>query len=173
MNDFLSSTRTFDLKSKVAALIKQYDYPMVLNVVLHRLNIDHVEEILEMADAVGRRLRGTREHPVLRLGLAQPRAAAAEPRAGGAGGGDRRSASASASAGRMQIFFVVPDYFERRPKACMNGLGSIFLTITPDGTALPCHAARMLPGLEFPNVRDASVGADLVRLRELQSFPRR
>jgi pyrroloquinoline quinone biosynthesis protein E len=57
----------------------------------------------------------------------------------------------------MQIFFVVPDYFERRPKPCMNGLGSIFLTITPDGVALPCHAARMLPGLEFPNVRDASL----------------
>ncbi|HBX37569.1 MAG TPA: pyrroloquinoline quinone biosynthesis protein PqqE, partial [Pseudohongiella sp.] len=32
MNDFLSSTRTFDLKRKVARLIKQYDYPMVLNV---------------------------------------------------------------------------------------------------------------------------------------------
>jgi pyrroloquinoline quinone biosynthesis protein E len=39
----------------------------------------------------------------------------------------------------------------------MNGLGSIFLTVTPDGTALPCHAARMLPGLSFPNVRDASI----------------
>jgi len=52
---------------------------------------------------------------------------------------------------------VVPDYFERRPKPCMNGLGSIFLTITPDGTALPCHAARMLPGLEFPNVRSAGI----------------
>jgi len=57
----------------------------------------------------------------------------------------------------MQIFFVVPDYFERRPKPCMNGLGSIFLTVTPDGTALPCHAARMLPGLEFPNVRESSL----------------
>ncbi len=57
----------------------------------------------------------------------------------------------------MKIYFVVPDYFERRPKPCMNGLGSIFLTITPDGTALPCHAARMLPGLDFPNVRDTGV----------------
>ena len=57
----------------------------------------------------------------------------------------------------MKIYFVVPDYFERRPKPCMNGLGSVFLTVAPDGTALPCHAARMLPGLEFPNVRDASV----------------
>src|SRR5690606_356798 len=52
MNDFLSSTKTFDLKLKVARLIKQYDYPMVLNVVLHRLNIDHIEQILEMAEAM-------------------------------------------------------------------------------------------------------------------------
>jgi pyrroloquinoline quinone biosynthesis protein E len=39
----------------------------------------------------------------------------------------------------------------------MNGLGSVFLTVTPDGTALPCHAARMLPGLTFPNVATDSV----------------
>jgi pyrroloquinoline quinone biosynthesis protein E len=58
---------------------------------------------------------------------------------------------------RMKIYFVVPDYFERRPKPCMNGLGSIFLTVTPDGAALPCHAARMLPGMDFPNVGDRSV----------------
>jgi organic radical activating enzyme len=50
MNDFLSSTRTFELKSKVAALIREHDYPMVLNVVLHRHNIDHVGEILDMAE---------------------------------------------------------------------------------------------------------------------------
>ena len=53
MNDFLSSTRTFDLKSHIAALIKRYDYLMVLNVVLHRRNIDHVEQILDMAQQMG------------------------------------------------------------------------------------------------------------------------
>src|SRR5437879_11079435 len=53
MNDFLSHTKTFELKSQVAALIRKYDYPMVLNVVLHRLNIDHVDEILAMADRIG------------------------------------------------------------------------------------------------------------------------
>jgi pyrroloquinoline quinone biosynthesis protein E len=58
---------------------------------------------------------------------------------------------------RMRILFVVPDYFEARPKACMNGWGGVFLGIAPDGTALPCHAARTLPGIDFPNVRDASV----------------
>jgi pyrroloquinoline quinone biosynthesis protein E len=33
----------------------------------------------------------------------------------------------------------------------------MFLTVTPDGTALPCHTAKMLPGLAFPNVREHSV----------------
>ena len=56
----------------------------------------------------------------------------------------------------MRIFFVAPDYHEDRPKKCVNGWGSMFLTITPDGTALPCHTARMLPGLAFPNVRDTA-----------------
>jgi pyrroloquinoline quinone biosynthesis protein E len=53
---------------------------------------------------------------------------------------------------RCRIFFVVPDYFERRPKRCMNGWGAVFLGIAPDGAALPCHSARSLPGLTFPNV---------------------
>ena len=47
--------------------------------------------------------------------------------------------------------------FENRPKPCMNGWGAVFLTVTPDGTALPCHSARQLPGLRFPNVRDHPV----------------
>ncbi len=58
---------------------------------------------------------------------------------------------------RMKIYYVVPDYYEDRPKACMNGWGTTFLTIAPDGTALPCHAAAQLPELDLPNVRDSSI----------------
>ncbi len=158
LNDFLSSTRTFELKLKVARLIKAHDYPMVLNVVLHRLNVDHVAQILEMAEALGAeyvelantqyygwghlnrdRLLPTREQ----LARAEEVVERFRARVGA----------------RIRVFFVVPDYFETRPKACMNGWGSIFLTITPDGTALPCHAARMLPGLAFPNVGDADLAS--------------
>ena len=39
----------------------------------------------------------------------------------------------------------------------MNGWGSTFLNIAPDGLAMPCHEARMLPGLNLPNVRDHDV----------------
>jgi pyrroloquinoline quinone biosynthesis protein E len=155
MNDFLSSTRTFDLKSKVAALIKKYDYPMVMNVVLHRLNIDHVEEILEMALRLGAdyvELANTQYY-----GWAWHNREQLLPSRGQVERAEEAMRRFREREGRMQIYFVVPDYFERRPKACMNGLGSIFLTIAPDGTALPCHAARMLPGLEFPNVRGASI----------------
>src|SRR5271170_2241442 len=156
MNDFLSSTRTFELKSTVAALIKRYDYPMVLNVVLHRLNIDHVEEILEMAQRLGAdyvELANTQYY-----GWAWHNREQLLPSREQVERAEQTMQRFRERVGRqMQIFFVVPDYFERRPTPCMNGLGSIFLTIAPDGTALPCHAARMLPGLDFPNVRGASV----------------
>ena len=156
MNDFLSSTKTFELKSKVAALIKQHGYPMVLNVVLHRMNIDHVEQILEMAESMqadyvelaNTQYYGWAWHNRDRLLPSRAQVERAEL--------VTQQYRARAGA-RMRVFFVVPDYFETRPKPCMNGLGSIFLTIAPDGTALPCHAARMLPGLEFPNVRNAGI----------------
>jgi pyrroloquinoline quinone biosynthesis protein E len=158
LNDFLSSTRTFELKAKVAALIRTHDYPMVLNVVLHRLNIDHVGEILEMAERLGAQyveLANTQYYGwawLNRQQLLPSRAQVARAEAVTQRFRER-------VAGRIQVYFVVPDYFERRPKACMGGLGSVFLGIAPDGTALPCHAARMLPNLELPNVRSADLRA--------------
>ena len=158
LNDFLSSTRTFELKAKVAALIRAHDYPMVLNVVLHRLNIDHVGEILEMAERLGAQyveLANTQYYGwawLNRQQLLPSRAQVARAEAVTQRFRER-------VAGKIQVYFVVPDYFERRPKACMGGLGSVFLGIAPDGTALPCHAARMLPNLELPSVLSADLRA--------------
>jgi PqqA peptide cyclase len=156
MNDFLSSTKTFELKSRVAALIKRYDYPMVLNVVLHRLNIDHVETILVMARQLGAdyvELANTQYYGWALQNRRQLLPSRAQIQR--AEEVTRRFREQAGST--MKIYFVVPDYFERRPKPCMKGLGSVFLTITPDGTALPCHAAKTLPDLAFPNVRGASI----------------
>ena len=156
MNDFLSSTRTFELKSKVAALIRAHDYPMVLNVVLHRHNIDHVAEILAMAEAMGAQyveLANTQYYGWAWLNRDELLPSREQL--------ERAEAVTKAFrerlGKRMQIYFVVPDYFETRPKPCMSGLGSVFLALAPDGMAMPCHAARMLPNLTLPNVRDLSV----------------
>ena len=156
LNDFLSSTRTFELKSKVAALIRKYEYPMVLNCVLHRLNIDHVEEILALAERIGAEyveLANTQYYGWAWLNRAHLMPTREQLREAEAAVARFRARVGQ----KTKVFFVVPDYFETRPKACMNGLGSVFLTVTPDGTALPCHAARMLPGLTFPNVRTDTV----------------
>jgi PqqA peptide cyclase len=153
MNDFLSSTRTFDLKRRIAKLVKQYDYPMVLNVVLHRLNIDHVGKILELAaelEADYVELANTQYYgwAYLNRDLLLPGREQLE-RAEEVTNRFRERVG-----NKMKIYFVVPDYYENRPKACMNGWGSVFLNLTADGLALPCHEARMLPGLDFPSVRE-------------------
>jgi PqqA peptide cyclase len=157
LNDFLSHTRTFERKAKIARLIKEHGYPMVLNVVLHRQNLDHVEQILSMAEELGAEyleLANTqfygwaflnREHL---LPLPEQLARAEEA--------IRRFRDRVSS--KMKIYFVVPDYYERRPKPCMNGWGSVFMVVTPDGMALPCHEARILPGLQFPHVEQHALG---------------
>ncbi len=156
VNDFLSSTRTFDLKLKVARLVKNQGYPMVLNVVLSRLNIDHIDKIIEMAvvlDADFLELANTQYYgwAYLNRDHLLPSRAQIER-------AERvTNAYRAKVGGRMKMFFVVPDYYADRPKPCMNGWGSVFLNIAPDGLALPCQAARILPGLTFPNVREASV----------------
>ncbi len=156
MNDFLSSTKTFELKKRVAALIKKYDYPMVMNVVLHRHNLPHIDKIIDMAlslEAEYIELANTqyygwamknREHLIpSHQQLIEAEAIVNQYR--------EKIGKA------CKILFVVPDYFENRPKACMNGWGSVFLGVGADGAALPCHNARDIPGLDIPNVRDHSM----------------
>lgn len=156
MNDFLSSTRTFDLKRRAADLIKSRGYPMVMNCTIHRHNIDHIEAILQLADDIDAEyveLANTQYY-----GWAQVNRDQLLPSREQLERAERITNEWREKHGnKMKLFFVVPDYYEKRPKKCMNGWGNIFLTITPDGRALPCHTARMLPGLEFPSVREMGI----------------
>ncbi|KQV88614.1 pyrroloquinoline quinone biosynthesis protein PqqE [Massilia sp. Root351] len=151
MNDFLSSTRTYELKSRVAALIKRFEYPMVLNVVLHRFNLDHVDRIIDMALAMGAEyleLANTQYYGWGLVNRAQLMPTQEQLRRAEAVVERYRERVGD----RLRILFVVPDYFEGRPKACVNGWGSMFMAVAADGAALPCHAARSIPGLAFPHV---------------------
>jgi len=156
LNDFLSHTRTFDLKRRSADVIKANGWPMVLNCVIHRLNIDYIDRIIELAVELGAEYlelannqyyswaQLNREHLLpSREQLERAEAVTARYR--------------EQLGDKLRIFFVVPDYYESRPKKCMNGWGNVFLTVTPDGTALPCHTAKMIKGLAFPNVAETSV----------------
>ena len=67
--------------------------------------------------------------------------------------------------GRLVIDLVVPDYYARRPKACMGGWARRSLNVTPSGRVLPCHAAETIPGLQFWSVRDHPLARDLAQRR--------
>ena len=152
MNDFLSHTKTFDLKSRVAKIIKDQGWPMVMNVVIHRMNIEHIGRIIEMAAELGAEyleLANTQYYSWAHLNRDQLLPTHEQLRQAEA----LTNAWRAKLGERMRIFFVAPDYHEGRAKKCVNGWGSMFLTVAPDGTALPCHTAKMLPGLAFPNVR--------------------
>ena len=156
MNDFLSHTKTFELKQRVAKLIKAQGWPMVMNVVIHRMNIEHVGRIIEMAAELGAEyieLANTQYYAWAFVNRGQLMPTREQLRQAEAVTNEWRRKLGE----RMRIFFVAPDYHEGRPKKCVNGWGSLFLTVTPQGLALPCHTAKMLPGLAFPNVRQASL----------------
>lgn len=153
ISNFITDTRTFELKKKVAAMIKAHGYPMVLNVVIHRYNIDHVDKILEMAEALGAdyvELANTQYYGWSLVNRSQLMPTREQL--------NRAEAATNAFRARignkMKVFFVVPDYFSDRPKKCMNGWGEVFMIVTANGDVLPCHSARSLPGLTFPNVRE-------------------
>ncbi|MBS3964894.1 MAG: pyrroloquinoline quinone biosynthesis protein PqqE [Methylomonas sp.] len=156
LNDHIAGTATYQHKREVARLVKKHGYPMVLCVVIHRQNIHQMPQILEMAENLGAdylELANTQYYGwahINRDALLPTREQFQQAEA-------IAQAYKEKVAGKMKIYYVVPDYYEDRPKACMNGWGTTFLTIAPDGTALPCHSARELPGLDCPNVQDFSI----------------
>ncbi len=156
LNDHLAGTESYLHKREVARLVKKHDYPMVLCVVIHRENIHQMQQILEMAEELGAdylEVANTQYYGwahVNRDQLLPTREQFLEAE-------EIAQAYKEKVAGKMKIYYVIPDFYEDRPKACMNGWGTTFLPIAPDGVALPCHSARELPGLDCPNVNDHSI----------------
>ncbi|MDV7339325.1 pyrroloquinoline quinone biosynthesis protein PqqE [Terasakiella sp. A23] len=155
-NDLIVGATSFDKKMDCIRMIKKHGFPMVLNVPISRLNIDAVEDLIDLCEENGIEflelaniqyynwalLNRNELLPSLeQLQEAEAKVEAARERLGN----------------KVQIFFVIPDYYDGRPKACMGGWGSVHLSITPNGQVLPCHEAQVIPGIEFPNVREKSV----------------
>lgn len=146
----------FTRKMAVADKIAEIGFPLTLNVVMHRHNLDDLPQMIQMAKRLGARrievacvqfqgwalknrqmLQPTREQvDVAKQVVAQARK-------------DNR--------GTLVFDFVPPDYYADFPKACMGGWGSTGLNVTPDGRVLPCHAAETIPSLTFQSVTEASL----------------
>lgn len=157
MADWIGGYRgAFTRKMAVADKIAEIGFPLTLNAVMHRHNLDDLPATIELAKHLGaRRLEvacvqfqgwALKNRDQLQPTRAQVDAAkwvVAQAR--------------EADRGRLVIDFVPPDYYSDFPKACMGGWGSTGLNVTPDGTVLPCHAAQTIPSLSFQTVAAASL----------------
>ncbi len=155
--DTIAGVRAHERKLAAAALVTGAGLPLTVNVVLHRSNIGHVPAIADLADQMGAsrlELANTQYY-----GWAQRNWAALLPTRGQVGQAEHDAQRARARLGaRMEIIYVVADYYEERPKPCMYGWGSRQLIIAPGGDALPCPAAGQLPGLGVASVREEALG---------------
>jgi len=153
ISDSLVGLESYEHKLQLAHEIKALDFPLVLNIPVCRQNIEQTEDMLTMAEDIGVdyvefanlqyynwALLNRSEFLPTQEQLDRAEAVINRHR--------------ERDGNKMTIYFVIPDYYADRPKACMNGWGAIHLTIAPDGAALPCQEARVIKGLEFPNVRE-------------------
>jgi pyrroloquinoline quinone biosynthesis protein E len=151
--DRIAGTTAHVRKLAAADVVKRFDLPLTVNVVLHRANHHQVGALIELAERLGAdRLElantqyygwGLRNRAALmptpeQLARAVPVVRAAKERL----------------RGRMEIVYVVSDYYEAHPKPCMYGWGARQLTVAPDGDVLPCPAASAITTLTLDNVRD-------------------
>jgi pyrroloquinoline quinone biosynthesis protein E len=151
-SDRIAGAPSFHRKLEVMQWVVSLELPLTLNVVLHRDNIDEVEELIALAERVSAdRLELANAQY---LGWALRNRAALLPtreqidRARTIAAGARKRLQ-----GTMEVLFVTPDYYARYPKSCMDGWGRRFIVVNPEGVALPCHLAHTLPGLSFDDVR--------------------
>jgi PqqA peptide cyclase len=147
---------SFEKKISAARLARDAGFSLTLNVVLQRRNIERLDAIIAMAEDVGAE----------RLELANTqfngwalknRAALLPTRAQVEHAARLAQAARERLKGRMEILYVLPDYFEEFPKACLHGWGRVFMTVAADGVVLPCQTAREIRGLKFENVRERSL----------------
>jgi PqqA peptide cyclase len=165
----ISGANSHAQKLRVLDWVKQHRVALTLNFVIHRHNIDQLEEMVALAEsscatriefanvqyygwafANRENLLPTREQLDQSLTLIKREEERLQ--------------------GRIRIEYVVPDYYAKYPKPCMGGWGRKLMLITPSGDALPCHAAQVIPGLTFENVKDRSLREIWERSAAFQKF---
>jgi PqqA peptide cyclase len=152
----IAGTRALEQKRQVVGWVRAHRVALTLNFVIHQQNLDELEEMIAFGEESGagrmefahvqyygwayanrERLLPTREQVQRSISLLQQ----AEARL----------------RGKVRVEYVVPDYYAKYPKACMGGWGRKLMLITPSGDVLPCHAAQVIPGLRFGNVKDQAL----------------
>lgn len=151
--DPIAGAHAHQLKLEAARHIREMQIPLSLNFVIHRANIDRLSAMIQLAEvleATRIELANTQFYGWAFLNREQllPTREQVE------GAREVADAAQRRLRGKMDVYYVLPDYFELRPKPCLNGWGQRYLTVNPIGDVLPCPtASSAIPELRFENVR--------------------
>jgi pyrroloquinoline quinone biosynthesis protein E len=152
-NDRIAGNRSFGTKLAAARLAKELDFPLTINCVLHRQNLDRIAELLDLALDLGAQrveLANTQYY-----GWAVANQEALLPSEEQLRRGEEAVQRFREVVGpEVDVLWVLPDFYEELPKPCMGGWGRTAMVVAPNGDVLPCQAASTIPGLEFANVRE-------------------
>jgi pyrroloquinoline quinone biosynthesis protein E len=146
----------YERKNALAREVVRLGLPLTINVVVHRANIDRVEEMVDQAVALDAS-RIEIAHVQYYGWALKNRAALMPTQEQVERAVETVEVLRAKHHGRIVIDAVVPDYYARLPKPCVGGWGRRSLNVTPAGRVLPCHAAEVIPDLEFWSVREQSL----------------
>ena len=155
--DLIAGAKAHKRKIEAAQIANNLGFALSANVVLHRQNIERLREIVVFVESLGAtrlELANAQYYGwgfVNRENLLPTREQVNRAR-------DAVNHERERLRGNMEIFYVLPDYFEGRPKPCMNGWGQQYITVNAVGDALPCPTASSIPSLRFDSVRNHSIG---------------
>jgi len=154
--NWIAGARAHAHKIDLARAIRRHKIAFTVNLVVHRQNLDHLDEMIAFIEQLSPARVEIAHTQYYGWALAN-RAALMPTRAQLEKAVAVIAAAEKRLSGKMRIDSVVPDYYAQYPKACMGGWGRRLMLINPSGKALPCHAAEVLPGLSFENVRQKSL----------------
>ena len=154
--NWIAGARTHAHKIELSRAIRQHKIAFTVNLVVHRQNLDHLEEMIAFVERLQPERIEIAHTQYYGWALAN-RAALMPTRAQVDRAVTIVAEAEKRLAGRIRIDSVVPDYYAKYPKACMGGWGRRLMLVNPSGKVLPCHAAEILPGMSFENVREKSL----------------
>jgi PqqA peptide cyclase len=154
--NWIAGARSHAHKIELSRAIRRHKVAFTANLVVHRQNIDHLEEMIAFLEQLAPD-RMEIAHTQYYGWALKNRTSLIPTRAQLDKAVEVVAMAEKRMAGRIRIDSVVPDYYARYPKACMGGWGRQLMLINPAGKALPCHAAEVLPGLTFENVREKTL----------------
>jgi PqqA peptide cyclase len=156
LSDAIGGYKAFEKKREAAIAVKKAGLHLTLNVVLHRMNLDYLSEIIKLAEEMGaERLELANTQYYNWALLNRERLLPSWDQIEHAR--EIYEAAKARLEKKMEIIWVIPDYYAATPKPCMGGWGSIGLTVAPNGSVLPCPTAGMIEGLFFEDVRKSSL----------------